>query len=154
LDNFIRRTYANLTRCLKIDGSPGPFTLGNVVQPVIPLSSCLDQVALGLSADGAATEDSQITAALEAGVYRISWVHSRATNTATDNTSYLLVNLGSIVSPVLFLTIAKITYFTVGDDSHVGSVEINVPESAKIEAIAGALGASNRSNWRVVIQPL
>ncbi len=124
---------------------------------VVPISSCLDQFCFGLSADGAASEDSQITGPLEQGVYRITWTFSFRVMTSTANTSYLLVNLGTIVAPVLFITIAKYLHGIGGqvvEEQRFGSLEVHLPEGAKIEAIAGALGISNVTAWRVVIQPL
>jgi hypothetical protein len=74
---------------------------------------------------------------------------------ATNNISYVLVNLGTIVAPILLFTIAKIHTRGIDHSSTAsGSCEVNLPEGAKIEAIAGAIGAGNRASLRVVIQPL
>lgn len=148
--NKISRKYAGLARCLALEGTPGPFTLTDDVVPVIPLSSCLDQVAFAITADAAAAIVSVDTAVLETGVYRVTWAFSYYPAVSTANVSALQLrhpNGQIIFSAVLLRHDAASAMLA-------GSLEINVAEGLFFRVTAGALGAGNVGTFSAVIQPL
>jgi len=147
--NKIQNRFAALTRCLDLEGSPGPFTLTDEVVPIVPVSSCLEQLVLFSGASGAAAIDVVNTPTFEAGVYRITVSYSGLAVLAAARNSDVRIQVGAGVQLLVTILANEVRTETL-----FFSWEINLPEQWLLTLRADGTGAGNTTTMRATIQPL